>query len=285
MHLEIFHIILHVILQGLIYSFVVMGVYLSSRIIRFDDLTTEGSFGFGGAITALLIVSGLSSWLTLPFAMIGGALAGIVTGLLHTKMKMNNLISGLVVTTALFSVCLKLAKSNLPLPDSSSIFVSITSYEIPLLSIAILGTLVGIAYLGLRVLLLSEIGLILKTVGSNPQMAISIGKNVDGYKILGLAIANSLTALAGCLFVQWNGFFSITGNVGTLVIGLAGLILAEMIKPTFGLGLILGAILYQAIFAITIEFELEPMWNNLIKAALIVILIQIKPNKQLLIQR
>lgn len=285
MHLEIFHIILHVLLQGLIYSFVVMGVYLSSRIIRFDDLTTEGSFGFGGAITAILIVSGMSPWWTLLFSIMGGALAGVVTGVLHTKMKMNKLISGLVVTTALFSICLKLAKSNLPIPGNNSIFVSITSYEIPLFSIVILGTLVGIVYLGVRVLLLSEMGLILKAVGSNPQMAISMGKNVEGYKILGLAIANSLTALAGSLFVQWNGFFSITGNLGTLVIGLAGLILAEMIKPVFGFGLILGAILYQAIFAVTIEFELEPMWNNLIKAILIVILIQIKPNKKIVIKR
>lgn len=282
MHGELFEIALHVVLQGLIYSFVVMGVYLSSRIIRFDDLTTEGSFGLGGAITALLIVLGTSSWLTLPLAMIGGALAGVVTGALHTKMKMNNLISGLVVTTALFSVCLKLAKSNLSLPTDSSIFAAAPN---PSFAIAILGLLATIAYLGLRIFLSSEIGLLFKAVGSNPQMVVSLGKNVESYKILGLALANSLTALAGSLFVQWNGFFSITGNVGTLVTGLAGLILAEMIKPKFGIVLIIGAILYQAIFAITIEFQLEPMWNNLIKAALIVVLIQLKPNKQLIPQR
>lgn len=285
MFFEISHIFSQILLQGLIYSFVVLAVYFSSRVIKFDDLTTEGSFGFGGAITAVLIVSGFSGWLTLPVAMLAGALAGAVTGLLHTKLKMNNLISGLVVTTALFSICLKLAKSNLPLPDNQSIFNFLGGYHTSLVSIAILGVLVVLVYLGLRVLLLSEIGLILKTVGSNPQMAISIGKSVDSYKILGLAIANSMTALAGSLFVQSNGFFSITGNIGTLVIGLAGLILAELIEPRFGLGLILGAIIYQAIFAVTIEFEFEPMWNNLIKAVLIVILIQIKPKKQLLTQR
>lgn len=272
MYAEILQIILNVILQGLIYSFVVMGVYLSSRIIKFDDLTTEGSFGFGGAITASLIVSGLSSWLSVPLAMMGGAIAGVVTGILHTKMKMNNLMSGLVVTTALFSICLKLATSNLALPEGSAIFSS--NYEMPLL-----GVLVGVAFFGLRRLLMSEMGLILKTVGSNPQMVVSLGKSVDGYKIFALAVANSLTALAGALFVEWNGYFSIVGNVGTLVIGLAGLILAEMIRPRFGYGLIIGAILYQAVFAITIELGLPPMWNNLIKAALIVLLIQIKPHR------
>lgn len=272
---EIVHILLHVLLQGLIYSFVVMGVYLSSRVIKFDDLTTEGGFGFGGAITALLIISGLSSWLTLPIAMLGGALAGAVTGLLHTKMKMNNLISGLVVTTALFSICLKLATSNLPLPESGTIFPAT-----PLLSICLLSALAAATYLGVRRLLRSELGLLFTAVGSNPQIVTSLGKSVDNYKIAGLAIANSLTALAGALFVQWSGFFSITGNVGTLVTGIAGLILAEMIRPKFGISLVLGAILYQALFAVTIEFELQPMWNNLIKAVLIVVLIQLKPRKE-----
>ena len=273
---EILHILLHVILQGLIYSFVVMGVYLSSRIIKFDDLTTEGGFGLGGALTALFIVAGLSPWQTLPLAMAGGALAGSLTGLLHTKMRMNNLISGLVVTTALFSICLKLASSNLPLPENSSIFPAT-----PLPSICLLGLLVAIAYLGIRRLLHSELGLLFTAVGSNPQIVTSLGKSVDGYKIAGLAIANSLTALAGSLFVQWSGFFSITGNVGTLVTGIAGLILAELVSRRFSPGLILGAILYQALFAITIELELQPIWNNLIKAVLIVILIQLSPRKQI----
>lgn len=272
---EIVHILLHILLQGLIYSFVVMGVYLSSRVIKFDDLTTEGSFGFGGAITALLISSGLSSWLTVPLAILGGALAGVTTALLHTKMKMNNLISGLVVTTALFSICLKLATSNLSLPESRSIFPST-----PLLSIYLVALFVGSAYLGIRRLLRSELGLLFTAVGSNPQIVTSLGKSVDHYKIAGLAIANGLTALAGALFVQWSGFFSITGNVGTLVTGIAGLILAEMLKPKFGMSLVLGAILYQALFAITIEFELQPIWNNLIKALLIVVLIQLKPRPE-----
>lgn len=282
MHGELLDIALHVVLQGLIYSFVVMGVYLSSRIIRFDDLTTEGSFGLGGAITALLIVLGISPWIVLLLAMLGGTLAGTLTGLLHTKLKMNNLISGLVVTTALFSICLKLAKSNLALPPSSSIFSGVPTTGFAL---AILGLLVALVYQALKIFLSSELGLLFKAVGSNPQIIVSLGRNVENFKIAALALANSLTALAGSLFVQWNGFFSITGNIGTLVTGLAGLILAEMIQPKFGLVLILGSVLYQSIFALTIEFELPPMWNNLIKAALIVVLIQLKPNRELIPQR
>jgi putative ABC transport system permease protein len=134
----------------------------------------------------------------------------------------------------------------------------------------------GMAFGGLKLLLSSEMGLLLRALGTNPQMLTNLGKNVDGYKILGLMLANSLIALGGSLFIQWNGFFSIMGNVGTLVIGLTGLILAEMIKPVFSFGLIIGAILYQAIFAITLEFELDPLWNNLIKAILIIVLILAK---------
>ena len=272
---EIFHILLHVFLQGLIYSLVVMGVYLSSRVIKFDDLTTEGSFGLGGALTALCIVLGLSAWYTIPLAMLGGAMAGALTGILHTKCRMNNLISGLVVTCALFSVCLKLASSNLPLPDGGSIFP-----ENPLLSLSLLTVIVMGIYMGIRRLLRSELGLLFIAVGSNPQIVTSLGKNVDSYKIAGLSIANSLTALGGALFVQWSGFFSITGNIGTLITAIAGLILAEMIKTKWAISLILGSILYQAIFAITIEFELQPIWNNLIKAVLIVLFILLRPRKE-----
>jgi putative tryptophan/tyrosine transport system permease protein len=281
-NLEITDIVLHIIQQGLIYSLVVFGVHISSRVIRFDDLTTEGSFGLGGAITAVLIVSGVPATLALVLAMAGGALAGIATGLLHTKMNMNNLISGLVTTTGLFSICLKLAKSNLPLPPHCSIFDMFGFSNSPGFSIAVLAIVVATAFIGVKILLQSEIGLILRALGSNEQILVTLGKNVDNYKILGLAISNSLTGLAGSLFVQWSGFFSITGNVGTLVIGLAGLILAEMIKSKFGLSLLLGAILYQAIFAITIECELQPIWNNFIKAVLIVAFVQLKPRKAIL---
>lgn len=284
MALEILHMLMVVIMQGLIYSFVVMGVYLSSRVIQFDDLTTEGSFGLGGAIAATFVVTGFSPWLALVAAMCGGAMAGMTTGLLHTRLKMNKLISGLVVTTALFSICLKLAGSNIALPAGTSIFPS-QDFTVPVGSLILLSALVALFYFGVKRLLLSEVGLLLKTAGSNTQMLTSLGKNVAGYKIFGLALSNSLTALGGALLVQWYGYFSITGNVGTLVIGLAGLILATMIKPKFSYGLILGAILYQAIFALTIEFELEPIWNNLIKAVLIVLLFQINSRQEVQLKR
>lgn len=282
MHSELLGILQHILLQGLIYSLVVMGIYVSSRVIKFDDLTTEGSFGIGSATSAMVVTLGMSPWLTLPLSMISGALAGLATGLLHAKCKLNNLICGLIVTTALFSICLKGAGANKSLYGYSTLFLSEQS---PWFTLIFLITLITTVFWGLKMLFRSEIGLLLKALGTNPHMLTSLGKSVHGYKILGLMIANSLIALAGALLVQWNGFFSITGNIGTLIIGLIGLILSEIIKPVFGVGLIIGAILYQAIFSITIELELDPVWNNLIKAILIVVLIQLKPSKYSIIQR
>jgi putative tryptophan/tyrosine transport system permease protein len=271
-------IMIHILLQGSIYSLVVMGVYLSSRVVQFDDLTTEGSFGIGGALSAVTVLSGGPLWMALCFSWLGGLLSGAATGILHTKLRMNHLICGLVVTTALFSVCLKLTGANVVLNQNSSIL----NHANPLVPLSFAVGLAAVVYLAVRTLLKSEVGLVLKAAGSNPQMALALGKSVDGYKILGLAAANSLTAFAGALFVQWNGFFSITGNIGTLVIGLTGLILGEMIRPSFGWNLILGAFLYQALFAAVIELQMEPLWNNLIKAVLIVLLIQLKPRKNLI---
>lgn len=271
-----------ILAQGLIYSLVVLSVFISSRLLQFDDLTTEGSFGIGGALTALLIVSGISPWISLPLSMVSGAMAGSITGVLHTKMKMNSLISGLVVTTALFSVCLVLAHSHLTIPEGLSIFSSFWEGDGAVLLLCLL---IGMVFFGIMVIMDSEIGLLLKALGSNAHMVTSIGKNVESYKIGGLALSNGLTALSGSLFVQWAGLFSITANVGTLVIGLASLILSEMVKTSFGFHLIAGAVLYQALFSLTIELGLDPMWNNLIKALLIVFLIQWKSQKAIIRER
>lgn len=264
-------LIINIIEQGLIYSLVVFAVFLTSRIIKFDDLTVEGSFGLGGAITNLIPAF---PFLSIPFALIGGAFCGLLTGIFHSRLKMNNLISGLVTTTALFSISLGIAGSNFTLQPEATIF-----HKIP--SLYILSGIVLCVWIGISFLLRSEIGLLLRSVGCNPQMITNLGRSISKYKTLALIISNSLTALAGTLFVQWCGFFSITGNVGTLIIGLTGLILGEVICKDKKWSLICGAILYQTLFAFTLEIHLNPIWNNLIKAALIIVLIQIKPKNKL----
>lgn len=268
-------LLLNIIEQGLIYSLVVMSVFLTSRVIRFDDLTVEGSFGLGGALTSLVFSLGLSPYLCIPIAFVGGMCCGLVTGLLHTHFKLNNLISGLVVTTGLFSIALCVAGSNVVLSEDGNLFSTLPAFPL-------LAGIVLCVWAFIFLLLRSEIGLLLRTIGCNPQMITNLGRSVANYKILALMISNSLTAIAGALFVQWCGFFSITSNVGTLIIGLAGLILGEAIYSGCLGSLICGAILYQALFAFTIEMHMSPIWNNLIKAGLIVVLIQLKSEKKII---
>lgn len=276
-------IIQGIVERGLIFAICVIALYLTSRVIKFDDLSLEGSFGLGGAVMALLLSKNIVWWLAWPVAGLAGACAGLATGLLHTKLKLNNLISGIVVTTALFSVNLKCAGATMMIGNLPSFFGLFSSHStntkymllIPL-TLCILMTI--------RWFLTTEYGFLLRVVGDNPQMLINLGKNPHHYIIAALMISNMLTALCGALFVQYVGYFSIWASVGILIITLAGLILAETINHRLGYAMIIGAIAYQAIIALTFELNVDPEWNKLITALLIIGMIALK-RQSLLAQR
>src|SRR3990172_7075090 len=266
-------IIQGIIERGLIFSIPVMSIYLTTRIIRFDDLSVEGSFGLGGALMALLLTKNISWIVAFPLVIIAGALAGLATGLLHTKLKLNNLISGIVVTTTLFSINLKIAGSNMILGNKTTFFdiIDMNNMKIVLLLPLICGLLLIVKWF-----LNTECGYLFNAVGDNPQMLTNLGKNAHTYTIAALMMANGLTAFAGALFVQYVGYFSIWSSVGILIIALAGLILSETLGHAFGFNLLIGAILYQAILAATFEFNVDPEWNKLITALLIILMITLK---------
>jgi len=276
-------IIQSVIERGLIFSITVMAIYITSRIIRFDDLSIEGSFGLGGALMALFLTQNMSWLIAFALVIAAGTLAGLVTGLLHTKLKLNNLISGIVVTTALFSVNLKIAGSNMIISNKTTFFDLVSG--IGTLKIILLLPLIGALLMLVKWFLQTECGYLFHAVGDNPQMLTNLGKNADTYTIAALMLANGLTAFAGALFVQYVGYFSIWSGVGILIIGLAGLILSETISYTFGFHLLVGAILYQAIISATFEFNIDPEWNKLLTALLIVIMIALKKNYRFFTQR
>jgi len=273
--IELLHIAQGIIERGLIFGLVVAGVYIASRLINFDNLAIEGAFGLGGALTALLLSWNVYPMVSLVAAVGAGALSGIATGLLNTKLKINNLISGIVVTTGLFSITLKIAGSNMSLNGKQTIFSSF-SYGAPYHTLLILSILCfGLIY-GIQWFLKTEVGYLLQAVGDTPQMLTNVGKNTDCYIIMGLVISNSLAALGGSLFVHYVGYFSIWASVGVLIIGLAGMMLAQMVHDTFGYALIVGSIAYQAIISLTFELQLDQDWNKLITAVLIVLLIMAK---------
>lgn len=276
-------IIQGIIERGLIFVVPVMAIYITSRIIRFDDLSVEGSFGLGGALMALFLTYNIPWFVVFPLVIAAGATAGTITGLLHTKLRLNNLISGIVVTTALFSINLKIAGSNMVIGNKATIFNMIT--DVTNMKIIILMPIICTLLLTIKWFLDTECGFLFKAVGDNRQMLTNLGKCADTYTIAALALANGLTACAGGLFVQYVGYFSIWSSVGILIIALAGLILSETFGKTFGFNLLIGAILYQAILAATFEFNVDPEWNKLITALLIILMIALKKRSTIFAQR
>lgn len=264
-----------IIERGLIFSVCIMAIYLTSRIIKFDDLSLEGSFGLGGALLALLLSKSIPWFIALPLVIMSGACAGLATGLLHTKLKLNNLISGIVVTTALFSINLKIAGSNMVINSTTTLF-NLLSPNFTHLKIILLLPSIAILLLTIKWFLNTEYGFLFYAVGDNPQMITNLGKNPHWYITGALMISNALTALSGALFAQYVGYFSIWANVGVLIIALAGLILSESISQKFGTNIIIGAIIYQAIITTTFEFNVDPEWNKLITAFLIIFMIALK---------
>lgn len=256
--------------RGFIFSLIIMGMFLTSRILKFDDLTIEGSFGVGGALTAALLKLHISPVTSTLSAMLIGGIAGLCTALLHTKFKLNNLMSGIIITTALFSVSLKLASANVSL-GSLTIFHSLPAF--PLSTCIVLASVSITSLYALHWFLQTEIGFMVRATGANPIMISLLGKKVDTYIIIGLVLANMLNALAGSLFVQYLGFFSIWNNIGILIIAFAGLILAETWSKHLGINLLLGSILYQMIITTTFELQLDQDWNKMVTALLILSLI------------
>lgn len=272
--IELVEIVQNSIEMGLIYALVVLSMHLTSRIISFDDLTVEGSFALGGAVCATLLMLGWPSWLSLFCIIAAGALLGLMTGLMHTKLSMNNLMSGLVATTGVFSINLVIAGPNIALSTVSTLFdMPLPEIMQPLRHIIILLPVILLLYTLMCWFLKTQMGFLLRAAGDNPQMLTNLGKSITCYKILGLMIANGITALAGALFVQHVGFFSITASIGTMLIALAGLIMGDIFGSKSLNRFIFGAIAYQAIIALTFELQFDPAWNKLITAGLIVLLI------------
>ena len=260
--------------RGFIGSFVVMAIYLASRVMKFDDFSIEGTFGLGGAIVAWAILHDTNPWIALILAIISGGISGCITGLLHTKLGLNKLISGIVVTTMLFSISINIGTANVALGNAKTIFT--TAQEYPFGNLILLALITFfIAYIFIWYMK-TENGFILRSTGVNEQFVTSLGKSVPFYITLSLIMANSLSALAGGIFVQYSGFFSAFGNVGTLIAALAGCMIAELVAANMFLMAILGSIIYQLIIAITIELQVEPSWQKLITGLLIVVILVVK---------
>lgn len=277
--------------QGLIYGILALGVYITYKILDFPDLTTDGSFPLGAAVTAALISKGVNPWLTLPAAFAAGALAGVCTGLIHVKGKVRDLLSGIIMMTALWTINLRIAgTSNVPLFSKETIFKNdfmesaVPESVQPYTTLIVIVILTVITKLILDFYMNSKSGFLLRAVGDNDKLVTALAKDEGNMKILGLAIANGLISLSGCIFCQKERVFEISMGTGAVVIGLASVIIGTslfrgftFIKATFAV--ILGSVLYKACTAVAMR-SFEPQDMKFITAALFLIVLLISMERK-----
>lgn len=284
-------IILGVLEEGLVYAIMALGVYITYKILDFPDLSVDGTFPFGGAVTVTLILAGVNPVATLFIAFGAGVLAGCVTGFIHVKLKVRDLLSGIIVMTALYSVNLRVAgKSNVPIFNSSTIFENSLSKSLPAalspFSVVItLAVIVFIVKLLLDLYLKTRSGYLLRAVGDNETLVTSLAKDKGMVKIIGLAIANGLAALAGSVYCQQKGFFEISMGTGTIVIGLANVIIGTKLFKRVGMvkattAVIIGSIIYKGCVSLAIYLGMEASDLKLITSALFLLILVLSNGRE-----
>jgi len=276
--------LLGVLEQGLIYAILALGVYITFKILDFPDMTVDSSFPLGAAVTALMISNGIDPLWSLPASLLAGALAGTITGVIHVRFHVGDLLSGIIVMTGLYSVNLHIAgRSNVQLFSFDTLFknplisglpTGVQAYA-PVIVLALLTLLVKLLMDGY---LATRSGFLLRATGDNPTLVASLSKDSGRVKILGLAIANGLVALAGCVMCQYQRYFDISMGTGTLVLAVASVIVGtqllrglRFLKATTAV--VLGSILYKACVALALSLGLSPFDLKLVTAVLLLIII------------
>ncbi|GAD24927.1 inner-membrane translocator [Acidovorax sp. MR-S7] len=281
---------------GLIFSLVALGVFISFRLLRFPDLTVDGSFPLGGAVCAILISSGTNPYVATAAAAAAGAVAGLATGWLNVRLKIMDLLASILMMIALYSINLRIMGGpNVPLINDDTLFTLLQPpgledyWSRPLLLLVI----VVAAKLAMDWFFSTERGLAIRATGSNARMARAQGINTGAMVLLGMAVSNALVALAGALFAQTQGGSDISMGIGTIVIGLAAVIVGESILPSrklvlATLAVIIGAIVYRFFIALALNSDfigLKAQDLNLVTAVLVTIALVIPQLKRKLAAR
>ncbi len=261
---------------GLLYGFLSLGVYLSFRVLKFPDLTVDGSFPLGAAVVATLITQGVNPWMATVVAMVAGALAGLCTAILSVRFNILNLLASILTMIALYSINLRImGRPNVPLLNKATLFDGLESI-VPIWVLLLVG--LGVTKLLLDFFLTSDLGLAMRATGMNPVMASAQGIFADRLILLGMAMSNALAALSGALFAQVNGFADVSLGVGTVVVGLATVILGEAIFPSrtvrwATLAVVLGCLIYRLVIAVALNADflgLRAQDLNLVTAIIVV---------------
>lgn len=278
-------LLLSVLEQGFIYGIMALGVYITYKILDFPDLTVDGSFPMGAALAAVLISKGMNAYLTLPVSFLLGAFIGVLTGIIHVKLGVRDLLSGIIMMTALYTVNLRIAgRANLPIYNMENVFDNQMVNSIIPQSFKNFQTVIIIFILTLIVKYLldwylhTKSGYMLRAVGDNDTIVTSLGIDKGFVKIVGLSIANGLVALSGCLYAQQQRYFDISMGTGTVVIGLASVIIGTSVfkKMTFlrvTSSVLIGSLCYKGCVALAIRMGMKSSDLKLITAVLFLIIL------------
>lgn len=275
-----FDLLLPTISQGLLWSLLALGVYITFRVLDIADLTVEGSFPLGASVAVTLLVKDVNPVAAILAAALAGGVAGVVTGLLHTKLRIPALLAGILTMIALYSVNLRImGKANISLLGKETAFTMVESTLGVAYSQAVL--LVGLISCILFSILMywffgTEIGAAIRATGYNPQMIRAQGVDTNVMLLIGLFFSNALVAVAGSLVAQSNGFADVGMGVGTIVIGLASVIIGEVLFGTRSfknslISVILGSIVYRLVIAIVLQMGMPPNDLKLFTAVLVAI--------------
>ena len=277
--------------QGLIYGILALGIYITYKILDFPDLTVDGSFPLGAAITAALLTRGMNPYITLVLSFLAGAVAGICTGLIHVKCKVRDLLSGIIMMTALWTINLYIAgTANVPLFSQKTIFNNDLMEKIipdvlaPYATLIIVLVLALICKVLLDLYLNTKSGFLLRAVGDNDVLVVSLAKDKGNIKILGLAISNGLVELAGCIFAQEERAFEISMGTGAMVIGLASVIIGTSIFRKMTLlhtttAVLIGSVIYKACVAVALR-NFDPQAMKLVTAVLFLVVLIISMDRK-----
>lgn len=285
-------LIISVFEQGFIYAIMALGIYITYKILDFPDLTVDGSFPMGAAITAVMINAGIPAVLTLPAAFLAGGFVGMLTGVIHVKLHVRDLLSGIIMMTALYTVNLRIAgKANLPFYNQPTVFDNdavngffpegMRDFQ----TVIILLVITAVVKLLLDWYMGTKSGFLLRAVGNNDTLVTSLGVDKGRVRIAGLSIANALVTLGGCLFAQQQRYFDVTMGTGTMVIGLASVIIGTSLfrKVTFmkvTTAVILGSVIYKACVAVAIRLGLAASDMKLVTAVLFLIILVLSMDKK-----
>ena len=260
-----------------------MGIFITMKVFNIPDITTDGSYTLGATVTAVLLTSSTPVWIALPISILAGALAGTFTGIIHTKLGIDALLSGILVMTAMYSVNLMiLGRSNIPLIDIDSIFNKLPFSPIEQYNQLLVALLFVAVLLSLIIYLLrTDFGIAMRATGNNPIMTKAMGVNNDRIKIIGLAMSNGLTATSGFLVAQYQGFTDINMGIGIVITGLGSVLIADAIKNWTGIRkigkqimlVVIGCIVFQGVLAFTLSIGVDPNLLKMVTALFVLFIV------------